>query len=193
MKYAIISTFNFKGQDVRVAFDDDAYIFLEDAERLHHLLSEKSLIDLINPKDIFTIIATEKGKAPQEQKVFPFYKMEGYIGNPPDIAAESYDKFQIFIWGVEMATIHLKNLISNQFVDLKDPATRDEMLEKAYRSQFSAQVDVISADFFIDFWSRPLEEVITFEYLEPGAIPASRWSCVNGGIRMEATNETPIA
>jgi hypothetical protein len=193
MKNPIVHTFNFQGHDVRVAFDKDAYIFLEDAERLHHLFSEKSLFEFIDPNDIFTIIVNEERTAPQEQKVFPIYKMEEHIETPPDIAAESYDRFQIFIWGVDMAKSQFKHLIKHNINDLKDPAWRDEMLEKAHSWSFAAQVEVVSGNFFIDFWSKSPEEIITYEYLDPDAIPASRWSRVNEMIRKEAPNEAPIA
>ena len=41
MQSTIISVFNFKGHDVRFAFDkDEAYIFVEDGKKLEHLFIE---------------------------------------------------------------------------------------------------------------------------------------------------------
>ncbi len=72
MQSTIISVFNFKGHDVRFAFDkDEAYIFVEDGKKLEHLFIEDDPTLVFDPVISKKITVNQPGKIPQEHWVAP--------------------------------------------------------------------------------------------------------------------------
>ncbi len=194
MDYAIISTFNFKGQDVRFAFnDDDTFIFIEDSEKLHHFFSATFSPKLMDPKDIITISVKEPGKDPEEHKVASIFGSGVFHFCSHWEGTDTYWEIYHWLYGVKNSNSEYKWFMKENAARYHDPKFRRETLEQACKFKNLAEQMVLKERFFIDMMSKSADKETTFDCLGSTMEPESAWDHVDSTIPKEAPNEAPIA
>ena len=192
MQSTIISVFNFKGHDVRFAFDEDeAYIFVEDGRKLEHLFIKRDPTLTFKPMVCKRIIVNEQGKEPQEHLVASVHraKLFGECEHYPK--ANEFFYFYLWLWGVVCQAhreyVYLRKDNGDKY---HAPEFRQELIRNAERAKDHAENRIEIEQFIIDELGKSKDEEVTFTFIKPGMkYPAQP----SGRANAEATDAPPEA
>ena len=194
MREPIIAQFKFKDQDVRFAFDDDdTYIFIEDAQKLHDNFGDEMLSTILAPEDIITISVKEPNKEPQEHKVVSIFRSRLFSISSHLKDSDTYWEINHWLYGVMGTNSEYKWFKKDNADRYSDPEFREKHLAHAYKMRGYAEQMVLKEQFFIDLMSKAADEEVTYEFLDPEdktESPLARYGRAN---QKKASNEAPIA
>ena len=169
MESTVITKFNYKGHDVRFAFDEDeAYIFVEDGEKLEHLFIKRDPALTFKPVACKRITVNEPGKEPKEHLVASAHraKLFGECEHYPK--ANEFFYFYLWLWGVVCQAhreyVYLRQDHGERYYA---PEFRQELLQNAKRAKDHAENRIEIEQFIIDELSKSQDEEVTFTFIKP--------------------------